>query len=35
VSVRQFSKRNAVQALMFATGILGFLDEEAAQADAA
>lgn len=35
VSNRQFSRRNAVQASMFVTGILTFLDEQAARAEAA
>lgn len=35
VSSRQFSRRNAVQGLMFLTGVLVFLDEQAAQAEAA
>jgi hypothetical protein len=35
VSSRQFSRRNAVQGLMFLTGVLVFLDEQAAKAQAA
>lgn len=35
VSSRQFSRRNAVQALMFVCGLLLFLDEEASRAEAA
>lgn len=35
VSARQFSRRNAMQALLFATGLLVFLDEEASALEAA
>jgi hypothetical protein len=35
VSTRQFSRRNAVQALLFVTGLLVFLDEEASALEAA
>jgi hypothetical protein len=35
VSPRQFNRRNAVQALMFAIGLLYFLDEQASRRKAA
>ena len=35
VSTRQFSRRNAVQALLFVTGLLVFMDEEASALSAA